>query len=248
MDARSSFSVDPAAYATSRPAYPAALFDWIASCCSSRRTAWDCATGNGQAATSLAERFETVEATDISAEQLAHGFHAANLRYSAQPAERTDFEVARFDLVAVAQALHWFDHDRFWNEVRRVAIPGAFFCAWGYSWFTTDPDLPELDPLFALLQPYWAPQNRLLWDGYQSEDIGFPFERVQVPAFSIELEWSVADVLNYLRTWSAYKRAVSDGRVAGSIARLETIALERLAARTPLVLTMPVTIVAGQVR
>ena len=247
MDARSSFSVCSEAYAKGRPTYPPELFAWVASSCSSRKAAWDCATGNGQAAGSLAETFDSVEATDISMEQLQHGFRAANLRYSAQAAEQTNFDDASFDLVAVAQALHWFDYDCFWPEVRRVARPGAFFCAWGYSWFEADPNLHALDPLLELLEPYWAPNNRILWDGYLSEDIRFPFERVRAPSFSIKLNWNVAEVVNYVRTWSAYKRAVADGRVAQTIARLEDVVLERVALRETMVITMPITIVAGPI-
>lgn len=247
MDARSSFSVASADYVKGRPTYPPELFAWIASSCSSRQAAWDCATGNGQAAVRLAETFASVEATDISMEQLQHGFRAANLRYSTQAAERTDFHDASFDLVAVAQALHWFDYDGFWPEVRRVARPGAFFCAWGYSWFEADPELHELGPLLEVLEPYWAPNNRILWNGYSSEDVRFPFQRVQAPAFSIKLDWTLAEVVNYLRTWSAYKRAIADGRDAGTIARLENDVLERAALGEAVAINMPMTIVAGPI-
>ncbi len=73
-------------YAAARPRYPDALFEWIAATCYARDAAWDCATGNGQAALGLAPFFRRFEATDISAEQVAEGFPASNVRYSAQPA------------------------------------------------------------------------------------------------------------------------------------------------------------------
>lgn len=44
------FSSASGRYAAYRPDYPAALFAWLADLCSERDTAWDCATGNGQAA------------------------------------------------------------------------------------------------------------------------------------------------------------------------------------------------------
>lgn len=131
MEGRKTFSVASAAYASGRPLYPTELFTWIASNCESHRKAWDCATGNGQAALGLAPHFECVEATDISAEQIEHCFPAPNISYSVQPAEQTMFPTSNFDLVAVAQALHWFDFERFWPEVWRTAKPNAFFCAWG---------------------------------------------------------------------------------------------------------------------
>ena len=59
-------------YAEYRPDYPAALFDFIASLALTKKLAWDCATGNGQAAVGLAEHFARVIATDASAEQISH--------------------------------------------------------------------------------------------------------------------------------------------------------------------------------
>lgn len=249
MDAQQTFSVDSGGYARNRPLYPAALFAWIAAACRERGAAWDCATGNGQAALGLAGYFERVEASDVSVEQLAEGFSAPNVRYSAQAAERTDFPDGAFDLVAVAQALHWFDLDRFWPEVRRVAKPGAFFCAWGYSWFRCEVALREgfVDPLAALLEPYWAPNNRLLWDGYPSEDIRFPFERVAAPDFAIEAGWDIAEVVGNIRTWSAHKRALADPGPAAAIARLEADALARFADRGRMAIAMPLIVAAGPI-
>ena len=74
------------------------------------------------------------KATDVSAAQIEHAIPHTRVRYSVQPAEATDFPDASFDAVTVAQALHWFDLDRFWPEVQRVLRPGGFFAAWGYAW------------------------------------------------------------------------------------------------------------------
>jgi SAM-dependent methyltransferase len=250
VDAHKTFSVNSGGYARNRPLYPPALFAWIAAACAKHRAAWDCATGNGQAAVGLARYFERVEASDVSAEQLAEGFKAPNINYSIQAAERADFADAAFDLVAVAQALHWFDFDRFWPEVRRVAKPGAFFCAWGYGGFDCDAELREalVDPLRALLEPFWAPNNRLLWDGYPSADISFPFERVAAPAFAIEVRWDIAEIIGNIRTWSAYKRGLADAGVAACVARLEEEALKRFAGRGRFLLDMPLSVAAGPIR
>lgn len=249
MEARDTFSRDSSAYARDRPVYPTALFDWMVSHCRARSAAWDCATGNGQAASRLAERFERVEATDISREQIGAGFRAGNVVYSVQPAERTCFADASFDLITVAQALHWFDFGSFWPEVRRVSKPGAFFCAWGYAWFEGDQMLQErfLDPMAALLAPYWATNNRILWHGYRSEEIAFPFERIAAPPFSIMLDWDIAAVIRFVQTWSAYKRALLDPERAAHIERLERNAIEGFAARGTMALALPLAIAAGTV-
>jgi SAM-dependent methyltransferase len=249
VDAKQTFSVDSGGYARNRPLYPRELFAWIASACSARRTAWDCATGNGQAALGLAGYFKRVEATDASAEQIKAGFAAANVVYSIQAAERTDFPDASFDVIAVAQALHWFDFELFWPEVRRVARPGAFFCAWGYGGLDCEAALRAafVDPLMDVLAPYWAPNIRLLWDGYRSEDIGFPFARVAAPAFAIEARSDISEVIGNVRTWSAYKLALADAAAAAAIARLEEAALARFAGRGRMAIAMPLAVVAGPV-
>ena len=249
MEAWDSFSRASDDYARDRPRYPDPLFSWIAGHCRHHHAAWDCATGNGQAAAALAKHFEWVEATDISPGQIAQGFRAPNIGYSTRPAERTGFGDAHFDLIAVAQALHWFDLGPFWREVWRVAKPGALFCAWGYSWIEGNESLQEhfFEPMLALLGPYWAPNNRLLWNGYRSDDIAFPFERLDAPPISIKVDWDIAAIVRFVRTWSSHKRAVEDCDVARAIARLENEAQRRFGQRGAMPLAMPLAVAAGRV-
>jgi hypothetical protein len=234
------------AYAAGRPLYPQALFDWIAATCRNHDAAWDCATGNGQAALALAGIFRKVEATDISAAQIAEGFAASNISYSAQPAERTSFADGSFDLVAVAQALHWFDFARFWPEVRRVARSGALFCAWGYAWFRgAEPvEAALLGPVARLVEPYWAANNRILWRGYADADVHCPFEQLQVPELRITVRWSVERIIAYVRTWSAFKRAAADGQEA-ELEALLADACRRLGPDPDFELWVPLAIRAG---
>jgi len=116
------FSENADLYAHARPTYPDALFAFIAGEAPARERAWDCATGNGQAALGLSHHFAHVEATDASAEQVGKALVAPGVRYSVQLAEKTDFADASFDAVCVAQALHWFDPERFYAEARRVIL------------------------------------------------------------------------------------------------------------------------------
>lgn len=220
------FAVDASAYALARPLYPEALFAWIAAQSPGRETVWDCATGNGQAAAGLAAHFSRVEATDIAGSQIGHGIAHPRIRYSAQPAEATDFPGRTFDAVTVAQALHWFDLPRFWAEARRVARPGALFCAWGYAWFRYGEEVEAalVRPVLDLVAPYWASNNRILWDGYRDADTGFPFERIAAPAFELALDTDVAGIAAYVRTWSAFKRAAA---AEAGLAKALEVALER---------------------
>lgn len=166
-----------------------------------------------------------------------------------QAADRTNFLDDSFDLITVAQALHWFDFSRFWPEVKRVAKPGCFFCAWGYSWFEPDAELDRvfMEPLLALLTPFFAPQNRLLWEGYQDKDIRFPFKRVSSPPFLLRAEWSVDRLIGCVRTWSAYQRAAADERLRLELESIEDGARQRLAQRRRLSLEMRISVAAGRV-
>ena len=197
-------------YARARPTYPDALFAFVAAQSPARRRAWDCATGNGQAALGLARHFESVEATDASAEQIANALAAPRVRYSVQPAEETDFEAASFDAVCVAQALHWLDLERFYGEVRRVLKPAGVFAAWGYNRHQVSPEFDAAfnELFFEPLRPYWPPQNAKLWAGYRDE--AFPFVPVEAPAFAIEMRWSLAQLVDYAGTWSATRRYIAE--------------------------------------
>ena len=200
------FSDKSDAYARSRPTYPDALYAFIADAAPGTERAWDCATGNGQAAIGLARHFRDVEATDASSEQIRHAAAAANVRYSLQPAERTGFPDASFDAVCVAQALHWFDLDRFYAEVRRVLKPGGVVAAWGYDWMRSARGFDALftEGILDKLKDSWPAQNRLLWNGYRT--IAFPFERVEAPHFEMRLDWSFEQFAGYVGTWTGTRK------------------------------------------
>ncbi len=115
------FSAIAPQYSRGRFGYPSGLFDFLSTLCREHDLAWDCATGNGQSATVLAERFKRAVATDISSEMLARGRPHSNVAYRCEPAESSTLETSSVDLVTVAQALHWVDHERFWAELERVS-------------------------------------------------------------------------------------------------------------------------------
>ena len=201
------FSDAAAEYATFRPRYPAALFDFVASLAPERRVAWDCATGSGQAAVPLADRFGRVIATDASAEQLAHATPHPRVEYGVALADDSGIERESVDLVTVAQALHWFDVDAFYAEVRRVLRPSGAIAVWTYGdVHTGDAVLDDRLHHFAhgTLGPWWPPERAHVDAGYRT--LPFPFHEVEAPSFVLEHRWTLPELAGYLRSWSATLR------------------------------------------
>ena len=196
-------------YASARPTYPGALFQFLADSAPATHCAWDCGTGNGQAAVGLAERFEWVEATDASADQIAHALPNPRVRYRVAQAQESGLPDRSVDLISVAQALHWFDLQKFYTEVRRVARPGALLAVYGYNWFYLSPQLDLLVDRWLLrpIESYWLPNLRFLWHGYRTID--FPFEEITEPRLAMYLSWNLAQLLSYYRTWSATRSRIA---------------------------------------
>ncbi|MVM41523.1 methyltransferase domain-containing protein [Spirosoma sp. HMF3257] len=197
-------------YAQYRIDYPAELYDFVGSFVGNRQTAWDCATGNGQVAGALAAVFEQVEATDISETQLILAVQKPNIHYQLSPAEQTPFASQTFDLITVAQALHWFDVSAFHQEVRRVAKPGAAIAEWGYGLVQLGLDLDPilLDFYRNRIGPYWDPQRKYIDNEYAT--LPFPFVNAQRATFTAQRTWTLDRFLNYLRTWSAVRQYIHE--------------------------------------
>ncbi|HEV2643176.1 MAG TPA: class I SAM-dependent methyltransferase [Candidatus Elarobacter sp.] len=204
------FSQRAAAYAAFRPTYPRDLFAFIAELAPDRHRAWDCATGSGQAAISLAEYFQHVAATDASVAQLRHARSHRRVTYHAALADASALRDGSADLVTIAQALHWLDLDAFYAEVRRVLVPRGVLAVWSYG----DPVLPGHPKANRILQrfnhetvgPYWPTERHQVGEGYRTYP--FPFDEVAAPEMTLEAEWTLAQLAGYVRSWSATSRYV----------------------------------------
>lgn len=200
------FSQQASTYAAARPSYPDALYEFIVSLVPRRLLAWDCATGNGQAARDLARHFARVMATDASAEQIAHAVKVPNVEYRVASAESSGLQPRSVDLVTVAQALHWLDHEPFFAEARRVTVPGGVIAAWCYGSCRAGDDIEALVRDFqeGTVGPYWSPGRKWVDEGYRT--IPFPFDEVPAPAFELRVRWSLSQLGEYFRSWSAVAR------------------------------------------
>jgi len=220
QDFKDHFSEQSADYARHRPRYPEALFAFLSGLASKHALAWDCATGNGQAAIALSAHFERVVATDASAAQIHAALAHPGVSYRVAPAEASGLDTHSIDLITVGQALHWFDHARFFAEARRVAAPGGILAAWCYELCEVSAACDAVvNTLYTeIVGDYWPPERRLIEARYA--DIAIPGTPLEAPRFAMRLDWTVADMLGYLRTWSACKRYRAD-RGDDPVARIE---------------------------
>ncbi len=204
------FGVQSNQYAQARPTYPKALPAYLRKLTPEHHRIWDCATGNGQFAITCAEFFTEVHATDISPAQIQHAISHANVTYYVSSAEETPFSDAAFDVIVVAQAVHWFNPGQFYRESRRLLKPGGILAVFGYAFPSITPEMDALldEYLLKPVDEFWAEGNRLIMDAYRS--LPFPMAEIQnLPAFAIEVAWNLEQFLAYLRTWSAVKRYIA---------------------------------------
>lgn len=240
MSFKDHFSAQAGDYARYRPRYPEALFEFLATLAPARDMAWDCGTGSGQAALGLAAHFRRVIATDPSASQIAQAPRHPKVEYRVATAEASGIEAGTIDLITVAQAIHWFDLERFYGEARRVLRPSGIVAVWTYTLLDIAPQIDAVvrDFHHHVVGPYWPPERRMVDDGYRS--LPFPFAAVEAPSFAMRTDWSLAELLGYLGTWSATRQYMkATGRdpcvaLAAQLAPFWLDARERKPVRWPL--------------
>jgi SAM-dependent methyltransferase len=205
MTFKDHFSKQAADYARFRPGYPRELFDYLVSIAPSRRLAWDCGTGNGQAAAGLASVFDAVIATDASEKQITNAELHERVDYLVAPAEDSSIDFGTVDLIMVAQALHWFDLDRFYTEERRVLKSDGVLAASAYNLLHINPAIDEVVNryYYEVVGPFW-PQERKLVE--QFDNLPFPFHEIDPPKFEMTAQWNLDHLVGYLRTWSSTQR------------------------------------------
>ena len=153
----------------------------------------------------MAEVFERIIATDASEKQIANAERHQQVEYRVATAEKSGLASSSVDLITVAQALHWFELETFYSEVRRVLKPRGVIAATAYKLATV---MPEIDAVVnryysEIVGEYWPEERRLV---EKFEELPFPFAKIAAPTFKMTAEWSVEKLLGYLRTWSATQR------------------------------------------
>jgi len=202
------FSKQAAGYAKFRPRYPQKLFDYLGNIAPSRQLAWDCGTGNGQAAVGLASVFDRVIATDASEKQIANAQSLEKVEYCVAPAENSGVGSETIDLILVAQALHWLDLDRFYAEARRVLKSDGILAASAYNLLHIERSIDAVINryYYEVVGPFWPPERRLV---EQFADLPFPFQEIDPPKFEMKAHWNLDHLLGYLQTWSSTQRFIA---------------------------------------
>jgi SAM-dependent methyltransferase len=204
------FSALSQEYARHRPHYPPELFVHLAGLAPRHELAWDCATGNGQAALELVKHFKHVMATDASAEQLKHAVPHEHVEYHVEQAEHASLKPGSVDLTTVAVAVHWFDLEAFYRTIRRVSVENGVLAVWTYH-------LPEISPAVdhvvsdyyaRVLAGYWPEGFHYVDERYRT--LPFPFEELHVPDFEMHTVWDLDRLAGFLNSWSAAARYERD--------------------------------------
>jgi SAM-dependent methyltransferase len=202
---KDNFSEGAREYALFRPDYPDSLIRFLLQHTKYHGRVWDCGTGSGQLAVKLSPHFGQVIATDISEQQLAQAPKRSNIIYKQEVAEEGASGEEQFDLITVAQAIHWFRFDAFYKKVYQALKPEGLFAIVGYN-------LPEISPEIDVVirhfykdvvGSYWDAERRYVDEMYAT--IPFPFDEIPAPRLQQNCRWKLDHLTGYINTWSAVK-------------------------------------------
>ncbi len=209
IDFKDHFSSQAELYSRYRPIYPPEPFAKVSDSVAPRNTVWDVGTGNGQAAWGWVPHFKKVIATDASSSQIAFAKTHPKIEYRICSAENANFIAdGSINLISVAQAMHWFNFDRFYAEVARVAAKNAVIAIWCYGLFRITKEVDEVIQYYhdLVVGQYWEKERRFVDEAYRS--IPFPFSAIDIAPVEMKANLSLSDLFGYLQTWSATQKAV----------------------------------------
>ncbi|KAJ3286191.1 hypothetical protein HDU76_008018, partial [Blyttiomyces sp. JEL0837] len=207
-------------YRDYRPTYERELYDIIMKYhkegSSNQRCdlAVDVASGTGQATVELAERFNIVIGIEPSEVMRKSALQKSNITYipgtssnlpravSIKPNIRFTTEKS-VDLITAAQAIHWFDMPKFYNESPNNEENERFS--------KVSNDISDMGLI--TMKGYWDDRRALLDEFYSREEFVPPFnyvKRILIPSTDhpnslIKKQMTISALSSYLKTWSSYK-------------------------------------------
>ena len=142
---------DSADYEAARPSYPPDAVQWFVDTMTLRagKRLADLAAGTGKLT-----RLLTATGADVVAVEPVAGMRATfrellpEIPLLAATAEALPLRDRTLDAITVAQAWHWFDHERAASEMRRVLKPGGWL---GLTWNARLRTVPWVDKVWAIM-------------------------------------------------------------------------------------------------
>jgi hypothetical protein len=111
--------------------------------------------------------------------------------------------------ITVAQAAHWFDLTKFYQEVRRVSNGNdGIIAIWSYGMHRINPKIDMISEKLTvggeILGNYWPKETIYVKEDYKT--IPFPFKEITIPKLEMKVNWSFDDLFTYMETWSSVKK------------------------------------------
>jgi SAM-dependent methyltransferase len=149
-----------------------------------------------------------VIATDASEKQITNAEPHERVEYRVAPAEDSGIESETLDLIMVAQALHWFDLDRFYAEAQRVLKPDGILAASAYNLLHIESTIDEIVNryYYEVVGPFWPPERKLVEN---FDHLPFPFREIDPPKIEMTTQWDLDHLIGCLRTWSSTQRFIA---------------------------------------
>ena len=178
------FSAEAATYATGRPEYPDAIVNWMKTALGvgPSTVALDLGAGTGKFTRRLVETGAHVIAVEPVADMLARlTQQLPAVEAHAGTAEAIPVPDESVDLVACAQAFHWFASEAALAEIRRVLKPGGHLLL---IWNVRDETTPWVKALTDIMTPHEGDAPRFhtgAWRTVFPADGFSPLEETEFP-------------------------------------------------------------------
>jgi ubiquinone/menaquinone biosynthesis C-methylase UbiE len=175
--------------------------------------ALDVGCGTGLSTVALKEIARHVIGVDASAEMLALAPRGNGLTFLAARAENLPFREAEFDLISVAQVIHWVERDGFLREANRILHPGGWLVVYDDYFSPGEAEDSELGQWYKTeyLERYPAPPRaEITFTAENTEPFGFRLMRDECHQHRIAL--SLTALTDYLVTQSNVIAVVEGGK------------------------------------
>lgn len=187
----------------------------------------DVGCGTGFSTVALKEISDKVIGLDVSAEMVALAKRKKGIDLLVGSAEELPFDESRFDLITIAQAVHWIDKRSFFAEAGRVLKPDCWIVAYDNYFLGKTADDPDFSVWYRneFLKIFPSPPRAERSFPAKSEDPK-AFVLVREEWHENEIELSARETVDFLLTITNVINAVENG--VGKIEEVEDWLLENI--------------------